>query len=398
MSRKRILFVAENVTLAQVVRLVALARELPTERYEVHFACGSFSPVAFAGTSFARWTIPTIDGQDSLRRLERGQRIYETRLLARYVAAELDLIERVRPDLVIGDFRLSLAISAPLSGVRLATLINAYWSPFAEREAFPVPDHPMVKLLGVALAERYFPQALPKVFAHFAAPVNALRKRHGLAPVGSLLEVLTHGDYTLYPDVPELCPTSGLPSSHRYLGAIEWSPDVPVPDCLNEHGTEPLVYVTLGSSGKIEVLDAVLEALSGLPVIGLLATAGRVRAAHLPANVRAVDFVPGVLAAGAARFVVTNGGSSTGYQALRQGRPVLGIASNLDQYLAMSAIRRAGAGVLVRAGSATVQELSSAMQTLLESSELESGATAVAQAFARVDCHARFAQFLNDVL
>lgn len=398
MSRKRILFVAEHVTLAQVVRLVALARGLDPQRYEVHFACGAFPPIAFTGTSFQCWTIPTVDGPEGLRRLERGQRLYETAVLARYVAAERELIAELRPDLIVGDFRLSLAISAPLAGVPLATLINAYWSPFAVREFFPVPDHPIVKLLGLALAERYFPQAMPKVFAHFAAPVNALRERHGLPPIGSLLEVLTYGDYTLYPDVPELCPTAELPPNHRYLGAVPWSPAVPLPQDLPAAGdTRPLVYVTLGSSGKLEALEHVLQALSSLPVVGLLATAGRARPRVLPDNVLAVDFVPGALAARAARLVITNGGSSTGYQALREGRPVLGIASNLDQYLAMTAIQSAGAGRLLRAASVSAARLSNAVGALLESPEETRAAARLARAFAELDCHARFGEFLQEV-
>lgn len=37
--RRRILFVAEAVTLAHVVRPFALAQSLDPSRYEVHFAC-----------------------------------------------------------------------------------------------------------------------------------------------------------------------------------------------------------------------------------------------------------------------------------------------------------------------------------------------------------------------
>ncbi|HEY8946785.1 MAG TPA: nucleotide disphospho-sugar-binding domain-containing protein [Polyangiaceae bacterium] len=398
MDTKRILFVTENVTLAQVVRLVALARELNPHRYEVHFACGSFPAIAFADVNFACWPLPTLDGPDALARLERGQRIYETKVLSRYVEAELELMDRIRPDLVIGDFRLSLGVSTALAKRPLATLINAYWSPFAVRHAFPVPDHPMVKLVGLELATRYFPLAMPKVFAHFAAPVNALRRRHGLPPIGGLLEVLTHGDYTLYPDVEELCPTARLPSTHRYLGAIEWSPRLPLPACLEELDRRlPLVYVTLGSSGKLDALTPVLDALAELPVNGLLATAGRSRPQALPDNVRAAEFVPGALAARAATFVVTNGGSSTGYQALAAGKPVLGVASNLDQYLAMEAIERAGAGVLVRAGSANRTNVREAMQTLLNSREHAARAAEIARSFAEVDCHHRFSKFLDDV-
>ena len=54
MALQRVLFVAENVTLAQCVRLVTLARALEPERYEVHFACADFPDLVFAGTRFVQ--------------------------------------------------------------------------------------------------------------------------------------------------------------------------------------------------------------------------------------------------------------------------------------------------------------------------------------------------------
>ncbi len=153
--------------------------------------------------------------------------------------------------------RLSLAISAPVEKVPYAALINAYWSPFAERDGFPLPEHPIVKLLGVALAERHFPRALPAVFRHFARPFNRLRLRHGLEAIGTLPEVLTFSDLTLFPDVPALVPTRDSPAHHRYLGYVPWAPPVPLPDWWGRlHPERPTVYVTLGSSGRVQRLSA----------------------------------------------------------------------------------------------------------------------------------------------
>ena len=47
------------------------------------------------------------------------------------MADDLELIRRIEPDVVVGDFRLSLAVSAPMAGVPYIALANAYWSPFA---------------------------------------------------------------------------------------------------------------------------------------------------------------------------------------------------------------------------------------------------------------------------
>lgn len=397
--RARLLFVAEAVTLAQVVRLAALAERLDQERYDVHFACGDAEEVAFAGSHIEPIALYTIDRRTAEKKLERGQRLYETAVLERYIEEDLALFERVRPDLVIGDFRLSLAVSARVSGVPFATLVNAYMSPFAVRDSFPIPDHPIVSLIGHARAARYWPRARAAAFAHFVAPLDEVRKRRGISPTGGLLQALVDGDFTLHPDVPELCPTRDLPPTHRYLGPIPWAPRVPLP-ALGElfRSDQPLVYVTVGSSGRHAALEAVLHVLGELPVNAIVSTAGRFEVHDPPPNVHVMRFAPGAELARRASFVVTNGGASTSYQALAEGKPVLGIPSNLDQYLAMSAIERAQAGRLVRSGEATPRAMREAFTELLQSDRLREGARTVARAFGHTECHGRFGAWLDEAL
>ncbi len=399
MRKIRVLFVVENVTLAQIVRLRVLAGGLDPARYEVHFASASFPPLIFDDTArFARHGIHSIPKETVDDALATGARIYEAELLERYVAEELALFERVRPDVVVGDFRWSLSVSAPLAGIPCATMINAYWSPHAVRARFPVPDHPIVKAVGLALAERFFPLAMPRVFAHFAGPLNAVRKRHRLPPVGSLVEVLTWGDAVLHPDEPTLVPTRGAPSHHVYLGHVGWSPPVTTASSSRALAVierlgraRPLVYATLGSSGAVGLVPTVVEALGGLDVDVLLATAGRFSpAGALPANVHAVDFAPGDLVARRAALVVCNGGASTGYQALEQGTPIVGIPSNLDAYLAMTAMKEASVGELVRGGACTVTAVRAAVTRVLGEERHAAAAREASIRFAALDPHARF--------
>lgn len=397
----RILFVTENVTLAQCVRLVTLSRALDRERYELHFACSDFPELVFAPGELVRHPIVSLAPDAAARALQSGQRLYEKATLLRYIDAERRLIEQLEPALVVGDFRLSLSTSAELLGVPCATLINAYWSPYARREALPVPDHPILGWLGEELTERYFPRAVPHVFRHFASPLNAARARHGLPPVGSLLEALTHGTFTLYPDDPWLTPLEGTPESHHFLGPVLWQPEparggagaeeLDDPELSRALASgQPLVYVTLGSSGSLGSLPALLEALGTLPLHALVATAGRARLTSVPRNVTVRKFVRGADAARRAALVVSNGGSTTGYQALSVGTPVLGLPSNLDQFLATEAIDRAGAGISVKARLATVATLRAALEHALADEALRRGARAVAERFGRQDSAAAF--------
>jgi UDP:flavonoid glycosyltransferase YjiC (YdhE family) len=104
--------------------------------------------------------------------------------------------------------------------------------------------------------------------------------------------------------------------------------------------------------------------------------------------------LPGELAARRSALVISNGGSTTGYQALAQGTPVLGIPYNLDQYLAMQGIERAGAGLALRAGSVTVPEVRAAVALLLARSDYRERAREIARALRRYDARQRFADFV----
>lgn len=399
-ARRRILFLSEAITLAQIVRLVTLARSLDPREYEIHFAAASFPERIFRPGEFSRAELATVPGPEALRRLDRGGRLYDLRTLRRYLAADRAIIAQVRPELIVGDLRWSLAVSGPLEGVPCAVLANAYMSPQARRDGFPLPDHPIVRLLGERLAARSFPRALPRVFDWFARPLNRLRGEQGLPPVGGLLEVLTFGDLTLYADVPELIDMHPLPPSHVFLGPVDWSPDDPLPDGWAEDASRFPVYVTLGSSGDLRLLPKVLEGLRGLPVDVLVATAGRAsdglvarlggasrarssteRAAG--ARVRVVPFVSGARAAASARLVISNGGSTTGYQALAAACPVLGLPHNLEQHLAMVGILGAGAGRSISARHVRPELIRATVREMLESSGPAEGARRVAGYFRR---------------
>jgi UDP:flavonoid glycosyltransferase YjiC (YdhE family) len=393
-ARTRILFVAEAVTLAQVVRLWTLAQGLDPARYELHFAAARFDPRVFdaGGVPLRRWPLRSLSPEMVERAVAAGKRIYEEATLADYVAEERALLRQLRPALVVGDLRLSLAISAPLEGVPHVALINAYWSPYAVRDGFPLPDHPIVRLLGERVAARYFPVALPKVFAHFARPVNALRRKNGLPPIGSLPDVLLHGDATIFPDVPSLVPTRGGPDRHHYLGPVLWAPRVPLPGWWPAlDPARPTIYVTLGSSGRVDRLPLVLRAAERLGFQSIVASAGRATLPELPPHARVADLIPGDQAALRAQLVVSNGGSTTGYQALAAGRPVVGVASNLDQYLAMTAIEKAGAGVLLRAGSVDEDAVAAALERVAGDAAFTDAAGRIARGFAAWDAGARFA-------
>jgi UDP:flavonoid glycosyltransferase YjiC (YdhE family) len=348
---KRVLFIAEAVTLAHVARCVTLARALDPAAYQVHAAWDPRYDHLIGAQPFPRGEVWTIPGRRFAAALARGTPIYRESDLVRYVTEDLALLDRVRPDVVVGDFRLSLDVSARLAGVRYLAIANAYWSRYAQVRP-PVPDITLTRLTGVTVGQRLFDRGAPAVSAWHARAFRRLRSRYGLPPdVADIRDVYTRGDETLFADVTELVPMAELPDGYHFLGPVPWSPPVADPVWWDSLAADrPVVYVTLGSSGRGDLLPLVLDALADLPVCVVAATAGRRAPSRVPANAHVAALLPGDRAADRAAVVVGNGGSPTSYQALAAGKPVVGICHNLDQYLNMTLVERAGAGCLLRAG------------------------------------------------
>lgn len=383
-TRRRVLFVAEAVSLAHVARPVVLASGLAAH-HEVSVASAPAFDLCFRGTDLRRLGLESIPAKLFLDRLAAGAPLYTRTELERYVEADVALLQRERPDVVIGDFRLSLSVSARLVGIPYFALCNAHWSPWSAHSRFPLPDITLTRVLGPALAEPIFRLAQPLAFRLHAGPLNAVRRKHGLSGFPDVRHAYTDGDLTLYADTPGLVPVRpDCPPNHHFIGPIIWSPSMPLPDWWTSMPSGPLAYVTLGSTGRVDLLPEVFRALADAQVNAMTATAGRSDVASPGPHCFVADYLPGLEAAARADFVICNGGSATVYQALSTGTPVIGLCSNMDQFLTMSRVVDAGAGISLRAGNVSYKQLRTALRRMVgdEADRFRRAAKAVQQDFA----------------
>jgi UDP:flavonoid glycosyltransferase YjiC (YdhE family) len=118
----------------------------------------------------------------------------------------------------------------------------------------------------------------------------------------------------------------------------------------------------------------------------------------MPPNVLVADFLPGADTCRLASVVVSNGGSTTAYQALAAGTPVLGLWSNVDQYLSAMSIQQAGAGVAHPAAQLRPRQFRELASRLLEDPGFRPAAKALATTFAGQNAPERFRHFVRGVL
>jgi UDP:flavonoid glycosyltransferase YjiC (YdhE family) len=187
-ARKRILFFAEAVTLAHIARISVLAASLDPLRYEAVIACrSSLHPLLPAGIRCL--PLNSIPSEQFVAALARGGRVYSLATLRRYAQEDRELISAETPDLIVGDFRLSLSVSARLAQRPYVAICNAYWSPYARYSRMPLPELPMTQLLPLPLAEAAFRASLFASMAWHERPLNQLR---GECALGRLPKGLRH--------------------------------------------------------------------------------------------------------------------------------------------------------------------------------------------------------------
>ncbi len=370
MIPQRVLFIAEAVTLAHVGRMVSLAAGLDRTRFEPVFAWdGRYNKIT--GPLPGPWfPLESLSTELFLERLRRGKPAYDFETLDRYVADDLDLFRRARPSLVVGDTRLSLAVSAKRAGIPFLNVVNAHWSPYAATR-WIVPEWFVVDALGVFLGQTLFDLLRPLYFRAYAKGFNRLLRKWGQTGLDAdLRKVYCAGDRTLYPDLPEIVPTGALPSTHRFLGPVAWSPPLLPPENLMAPSpNKKTVYISLGTSGNANALPAILEGLGKRP-LRVFAATGFQKEIRNPSpdhlELHTASTFPGQWAAKAADLVIHNGGSGGVNQCLLAGVPFLGVASNLDQFSSMFFAERAGLGRTVRGDRVSPAGIARASDELLD--------------------------------
>jgi MGT family glycosyltransferase len=189
---------------------------------------------------------------------------------------------------------------------------------------------------------------------------------------------------------PELDFTSDgrLPANVHYVGpAFEpftrawdtpWPPDQ----------ADPLVLISFSTSymNQQALVQRVLDAIAELPVRALL-TAGPAldtRALRLPANARAVAFVPHRAVLPHAALVVTHAGWQTVNAALADGVPLVCIPDGRDQFDNSARVVAVGAGMRARRRTSP-RVLRHTIADALANPALRRGAQAMAATLARRD-------------
>jgi MGT family glycosyltransferase len=215
-----------------------------------------------------------------------------------------------------------------------------------------------------------------------APPINRIRDRLGLAPVGGADDIFGRAPLLLYLTAePFEYPRSDWPDNVVLVGPCAWDPPTDPPAWLDDID-RPIVLVTTSSEFQDDtrLVRVALEALAEEPV-AVLATlpASDPARVRTPANARVERFIPHRPVLDRAACAVTHGGMGATQKALAHGVPVCAVPFGRDQLEVARRVEVAGAGTRLPAKRLRADRLRAKVG---EAMRLRDGAERVQEAFA----------------
>jgi MGT family glycosyltransferase len=315
------------------------------------------------------------------------------------VASDLEVMDSVRPDLVVGDLHWSLSTSARARGIPYVSVTNACWT---DKYAYAVDlpeEHISAKLFGRRLAEKLFPVYSRLMVRYGAQGYTEVRRQHGLPPLRTMWEAV-EGDITLLCDLPEFMPVvRGVPLSYRYTGPLLWEANIELPSWYSKlDRNRPTIYFTMGSTGNTRFFEEAVRVFGNTQYQVLITTGGLAEIRNTPSNVFVAKYAPGEALMSVSDVVVSHGGNGTIYQALSCGVPVIGLPDIFEQEINMRRVSALGAGVQMSAKDYTGSLLEKAVRMVLRDSGYRDRCQTLAARIARMDGRRRAALHINDFL
>jgi MGT family glycosyltransferase len=293
-------------------------------------------------------------------------------LIEQCVTDELKAIETFKPDVIVGDFRLTAAISSKVSDIPYISVVNAYMTDYFDPVDVMIPKDARPRDHRIASAASKTIQAAQK--RQLATNFRKIARKYGIKHLNSLYDFLT-GDLTLIADLPEFCPLENLPESFCYIGPLIWEGiDEPIPEYLNDLGRDrKLIYATAGNTGQKQLIQLVIDAFKDDPAYEVVLTTGAfISPDSVPkySNIHVERFIPGSAVLKQAHAIIHCAGNGTTYQALAQGVPAVVIPFNNDQKINAWLIKRRHVGIPLSSAGLTGKVVKAAVQKVIADPEI----------------------------
>lgn len=286
---------------------------------------------------------------------------------------EVALFQEVSPAAVLTGWCLSVTISTRAAGVPFvnvlhSTSVREYYE--AGLQSWPDrTDFRFVRWLFANDRER-MNRWVSNLVLRLAAPAkayNTVGPKYGIPKFGNFIDLI-EGDYTLLADIPEWVGLPEVRPNLCHIGPLPARLDLPVPREIAEMPSDrPIVYFAMGSSGKPELIAAIIEGFRGKPYRVIAPVEAHVERLQVdvPPNVIVTGFLPAHEVNPMADVSVIHGGQNTVMNACLSGTPIVGVGMHPEQQANLDACVRKGFAIRLNKRTVTASAVLDAVDQLL---------------------------------
>ncbi len=286
---------------------------------------------------------------------------------ARYVDERLvEIIAEVEPDVIIEDNVVSFP-ALPASGRPWVRIVSCNPTEIKDPEVPPpFSGYPLADRSGWDAYRDHYRRVIGPLQADF----DAFCRSRG-APALPEMEMIHESAWLnlwLYPSEVDYPRAEALgPPWHNLESSVRGTdPDWDLPAELAV-GTEPLVYLSLGSlgSGDVELMRSLIASLADAPYRVVVSMGPQHAELELAANMTGGEFLPQTSLLPEVDLVITHGGNNTVTECLHFGKPMVLLPLFWDQYDNAQRIHETGFGRRLDTYAHRPEELRTAVDELL---------------------------------
>jgi UDP:flavonoid glycosyltransferase YjiC (YdhE family) len=347
-----ILFIPYTHTISHISRPLLIAKELKDRGHDVLFAGKSPKIKLIQQEGFNVLPLHEPDPDVLYDNIRKGKlQFISNAELEQMIEADIALFKEIKPDIVLTDGRFSAPISTHIAGLKHAAIVNVSSTEYRALPYIPffewIPEW-LIKKNSVAwkMLNSLNLRLEMLVFDNVMNIFKKLSKKYGLKNSVTATNCLTGKDITLLADIPEYFPTKNLPSNYHYIGPLTWKSNLPEPSWWPlQKNEKPLIYITMGTTGVKDFFRIVYNLMKKSDLKAIVTTGGQIQnLPSIPEKLYMEDYLDGDLMMESSYVVVCHGGNGTIYQALQQGKPVIGIPTIPDQKFNMRRVEALGVG------------------------------------------------------
>ncbi|MBY0412889.1 MAG: hypothetical protein K2Q18_01925 [Bdellovibrionales bacterium] len=399
--KKKILFLVENVTTAHFARSIYLANAFPEVTYDIYFASNSYEKLMVHATRKINFL--TLSFHCDKAHFDNSVNNWNSPLSEDYfrkaIASDLVLIDEVKPSLVIGDFRLSLLVSAKKMNIPYLNLSNVCWDPDLKLP-LKIPHHRWFLVIGDFIMRNTLKVLTPMVERMMLSGMNKVLVEHGVTPYKRMGPFHLSGDYAIMLDYPDLIERQKTHDKNNYIYigptffSIASNNKIEIKKTMGSKN----ILVSMGSSGDLSILKKLLKYLEKTNYNVVILTAGRIQLSSDKPNITITDFYPFDSSLKNFDLMITNGGAPSNNAAFINGVISLMIPTNPDQVYNSSFIEEAGLGRVLESHFLSEKNLTKALSDLLTSSEVKNKILSTAEKYADFDSRKNIVTVVEKIL